>query len=57
MRVIIYFKNGENVQLDFISEITKGDMGRVHFARHGRQAATWVYYQSMIDRIEIDSIG
>lgn len=57
MRVIIYFKNGENVQLDFISEITKGDMGRIVFARHGLQSSTWTYYQSMIDRIEIDSIG
>lgn len=57
MRVIIYFKNGENVQLDFISEIVKGDMGRIHFTRHGLQASSWTYYQSMIDRIEIDSIG
>lgn len=57
MRVIIYFKNGNNAQLDFISEITKGDMGRIQFTRHGLQASTWVYYDSMIDRIEIDSIG
>lgn len=57
MRVIIYFKNGEIVQLDFISEITKGDMGRVIFTRHGLHAATWTFYQSTIDRIEIDSIG